>query len=278
MRKNAARAMRRARRCSAVTTAKLPPPPRSAQNRSSSAAHLLVCPSAVTTSSARMRSSVSPSARPARPIPPPVAMPPIRPSGTSPTGSWRRVRRASRRRRCCGRRARSVAMPSSSAHGAQPAHVDHDGGPAGRGAVVGVPPRADGQRDVEAIGPAHDGLHVGAIAHLHDRRRAHSVVAAIEDQPTRRYSRRCRASAPGRAPLPGAPGPAPAAAGRPAPRARRCRAARGRPPSAARTRAVTWSWGDALTPPRRRGRRSAFPHAAIASSTERKLRPRSVSS
>ena len=69
-------------------------------------------------------------------------------------------------------------------HGAQLTHVDHDGGPAGRGAVVGVPARADGQRDVEAIGPADDGLHVGAIADLHDRGRAHSVVAAIEDQPT----------------------------------------------------------------------------------------------
>jgi len=31
--------------------------------------------------------------------------------------------------------------------------------------------------------PAHDRLHVGAVAHLHDRRRADRVEAPVEDQP-----------------------------------------------------------------------------------------------
>ena len=83
----AARVRRRGTKWIAVTTAKLPPPPRSAQKRSASPRTRRRSPFAPTTSNALTRSSVSPSARPASPMPPPVASPPSATFGHEPDGS-----------------------------------------------------------------------------------------------------------------------------------------------------------------------------------------------
>ena len=40
---------------------------------------------------------------------------------------------------------------------------------------------AGDERDVEALGPAHDGLDVGGAARLHDRGRPDAGVAQVED-------------------------------------------------------------------------------------------------
>ena len=85
--KNAARSTRRVRRRIAVTMPNEPPPPRSAQNRSSSPETRRRRPSAVTTSMLRTRSSVRPIDRPASPIPPPSASPPIATVGHEPAGT-----------------------------------------------------------------------------------------------------------------------------------------------------------------------------------------------
>src|SRR5260221_9929768 len=73
-----------------VTTPKFPPPPpRIAQNRSG----LLVRdtwrthPSAVMISAPTRLSSVSPKARPAGPLPPPIVLPPLPPHGHRPAGT-----------------------------------------------------------------------------------------------------------------------------------------------------------------------------------------------
>src|SRR3954454_16315649 len=73
----------------AVTIARLPPPPRNAQNRSSSPSTRRRLASAVTTSKLVTRSSVSPNARPASPIPPPRTRPPTPTVGQLPAGGVR---------------------------------------------------------------------------------------------------------------------------------------------------------------------------------------------
>ena len=168
-----------------MTSAKLPPPPRSAQKRSSSsrASTWRALPSAVTTSNPVTRSSVSPSARPARP------MPPLR---DEPADGHVGTRARGRRQPATGQRGVqgevADARADRRARAVQPdaverADVDDDGAAARRAAVVGVPARARDERDVVAVGPADDRAHVVAVAHPHHGRRADRVEAAVEDDP-----------------------------------------------------------------------------------------------
>jgi hypothetical protein len=65
----------------------------------------------------------------------------------------------------------------------EPAEVDHDGAAAGGAAVVRVAAGAADQRDVEPLGPADHRAHVRDVTDLHDSRRLHAVVTAVEDDP-----------------------------------------------------------------------------------------------
>ena len=60
------------------------------------------------------------------------------------------------------------------------AQVHDDRAVAGRVAVVAVAARTADERDVVAVGPAHHGAHVGAVADADDRGRATAVPARVE--------------------------------------------------------------------------------------------------